>query len=266
MKKRVNFIILSILILLSFLFPICSAQTQLSYGLSQGILGVADIIISVFTTLFSLLLGSSQEILYEKILFFFIISSLVYVSINRIKVGDELYFNNNAVRWIIILSVSLLATRFLTEIETVKTMLLPYSVLGVVITAFFPLIIGYYFITNSLDAGILRRSFWIFFTIVYLFLWRTRYSELGMTSWIYAFTAIISFIFFLFDGTIRNILLKQEAERQGVTMDENYRENYKAKLSQERTELTTNAAHYSPAYVKKRLRDIESTMRTLKKR
>ena len=138
-------------------------------------------------------------------MFLFIVLSIVYVIISRIDVFKD----NKNIIWIVTITVSLLSTRFLSETDLVQTIILPYSILGVSLTAILPLIIYFYFVRSFEDSAVLRKVLWIMFLVVYLGLWGSRYNELGSISWIYFWVGFLAFLFFIFDGTIHRILIKQ---------------------------------------------------------
>ena len=99
----------------------------------------------IFGPFFSVFLGGTGELLFERILFLFILLSIVYIVLGNIPVIAD----NIGARWIITIAVSLLSTRFLTETQLVKGILLPYGVLGIALTAGIPIIILFYFINKD---------------------------------------------------------------------------------------------------------------------
>jgi len=177
-------------------------------GLGNGMSQLILLIESLLAPLFGAILGGTGDLLFERILFLVVILTVVYIAISRIPIfeGDK----NKAIRWIIAVSISLLSTRFLVESNLVQTMILPYSVLGVSLTAFLPLLIYFYFVQSFRDSSTVRKILWIFFIVVYLGIWGSRYDELGRLSWIYFWTGVLAFLFLFFDGTIRRAIIKQQ--------------------------------------------------------
>jgi len=167
--------------------------------LERGSFGIAQFAVSAFGPFFSALFGGPQGYLFEKVMLFFIITSIIYMVVRDMDV----FKGNRAIVLIVTFSVSILATRFFMISDfLINTVLLPYSILGVALSAFLPLLIGFVFIHNF-KSGFLRKSFWIFFIVVFAAMWDLRYVEVGGISWIYFWSAALSLIFFLFDGTIR---------------------------------------------------------------
>ena len=127
---------------------------NLGYGMEQLI----DTVQEMFYPLFSIVLGGYGDYMFERILFLFILVALLYVIISRMDVFKK----NRMVIWVITISISLLATRFLTESDLIQTMLLPYSVLGVTLTAALPLLIYFFFVESFSDSSTARKMLWIF--------------------------------------------------------------------------------------------------------
>ena len=154
-----------IILLLSVLsFGLVRAQ-DLGDSLFRGSSGIVNIAVSAFGPFFSALLGGSPEYLFEQIMLFFIITSIIYMVIRTMP----LFKDNGKIIFIVTMSVSLLSTRFFMISDfLVETVLLPYSVLGVTLTAFLPLIIGFFFIHQvGANSGFLRKTFWVFFIVVF---------------------------------------------------------------------------------------------------
>jgi len=181
---------------------------NLGYGMEQLI----DTVEEMFYPLFSIVLGGYGDYMFERILFLFILVALLYVIISRMDVFKK----NRMVIWVITISISLLATRFLTESDLIQTMLLPYSVLGVTLTAVLPIMIYFFFVESFSNSATVRKMLWIFYIVVFIGLWSSRYSELGQMSWIYMMSAIAALLFLLFDGTIRRAMVKQQMKELDI--------------------------------------------------
>jgi len=186
---------------------------NLGYGMEQLI----DTVQEMFYPLASILLGDYGDYMFERILFLFILISIIYAIVSRM----EVFKKNRAVVWIITISISLLSVRFLSESNLIQTMLLPYSVLGVTLTAVLPLLIYFQFVESFSESTTIRKMLWIFFMVVFIGLWASRYDELGQMSWIYLMTAIAAFLCLLFDGTIRRAIWKQKEKDKDLERNTN---------------------------------------------
>jgi len=186
---------------------------NLGYGMEQLIETVQE----MFYPLFSIVLGGYGDYMFERILFLFILVAILYIVLSRM----EVFKKNRMVIWVITISISLLATRYMTESDLIQTMLLPYSVLGVTLTAVLPILIYFFFVESFSDSTTVRKMLWIFYIIVFIGLWASRYDELGQMSWIYMLSAIAALMFLLFDGTIRRAIWKQKEKDKDLERNTN---------------------------------------------
>lgn len=211
MKGKRVLVLLLFLGLLVFSPLIVSAQY---YG--GGFYGGADSAFSWIQNnvgpVFGYVLGGNGDLLFERILLFFILLAFIFVILGRIKV----FKNNVAVIWIVTLAVSLLATRYMSDLSLVKNVLLPYTILGVALTAAIPFIIYFFFVESFEESSTLRKILWIFFIVVFLGIWADRQSELGNLAYIYILTGLIAFVCLLADGTIRRALIKDKIRQLGA--------------------------------------------------
>lgn len=203
--------------------------------------GMEQVILLVENTLgpfFSVLLGGSGEMLFERVLFLFVVLAIVYVVTSKMNVFKD----NKIVIWIVTIAVSLLSTRFLLETDVINSIILPYTVLGVSLSAILPLIIYFTFVQSFTGSATLRKLLWIFFIVVFVGIWGSRYSSLGELSWIYFFTAVAALIFLLFDGTIQHKIIKQRRERQNI----DNKEQDIARVRKELSDLRRDRSYYDP--------------------
>src|SRR3989344_6071604 len=207
--------VLQLLTLTTFMASFVSAY-DLPSALNNGTKQLIDIFTGLLSPIFYIIFGG-QEHVFEKILFALIILSIVNIVVSRVE-----YFGqrekNKPLKWIITIAVTLLATRFLNESGLVQTMLLPYSVLGVTLTAVIPLVIYY------------------FFVVIFIGLWSSRSDQLGDLSWIYILTALIGIILFIFDGTFRRMKIRRELK----DMDNTRIGKYTADLRKELSDIRDN--------------------------
>ena len=211
-----------------------SAQDGLASGFGKGMSQVISLIESVIGPFFSAILGGESGMLFEKVLFLAIILTTVYVIIGKTPVFTKKDGNPNLpVVWIVSISVALLSTRFMSG-DLLKTMLLPYTTLGVTLTAVIPLIIYFMFVLNiGASSPTLSKILWIFYIVTFVTIWTTRYNDIGVISYIYMGSAIMALIFLLADGTIRRALEKQREKE--LSMDD--RKQRIAKIKEEMNDV-----------------------------
>ncbi|RMD67498.1 hypothetical protein D6817_01490 [Candidatus Pacearchaeota archaeon] len=169
--------------------------------------------IDVFEPVISVLLGGAQwssSLLFERLLVFMIVLSIVYVTLGKIPMFAE----NAFVRWVVSLVIPLLSIRFM-EPGWLLAIIIQYKVLSIALTSILPFIIYFFFIHNlGRDSGVVRKVGWILFMIVYLGLWASIEDELQ--SAVYFWTFVASLALLIFDGTIHHYFIKQQLSRAGV--------------------------------------------------
>lgn len=256
MKKWILFS--SIFIVLIFLLSgIVSAQSgfygDLSSEMQKASTKLIDITQNLFTPFFSALFGPT-DLLFEKVLFFILILAVVYAALSRVPVLSE----KAAVLWIITLVVAIIATRYLTEVQLINTIILPYSVLGVALTAIIPFIIFFFFI-EGFDNTFIRKLGWILFTIIFLGLWFSRYSQLGRISHIYLFAAIATILFLFADGTIRRVYINMQINQLGAGNRQQFETDIIRQINQARADYASNVitkeqADYTIRHLQRKLK------------
>jgi len=162
---------------------------------------------------FAVILGGYGDQLFERILFFFIIMSVVYVVISK----REPFKGKKPIIWIITIAVSLLSTRYLSENNLVQGVILPYGLFGVLITSALPFVIYFTFVASFRSSAMVRKVLWIFFIVTYFGIWSSRYDDLGELSWIYFVTAIVSILALMFDGTIQTQIRKGKERKKDLS-------------------------------------------------
>lgn len=171
-----------------------------------------------------------------RILLFTIVFAIVWATVTRI----EMFTDYAVVEWAITIAVSLLATRWLSSNSAlVETILLPYNVLGVSLTAFLPLVVYFFFLEVLLQGRqnkFLRRMGWIFFAVIFTFLWFTRANEIGFSSVgssgliIYPICAGLCLLFYMMDGTIQRFMAQGKVDRVLAGSDKRIARGYEVEL------------------------------------
>lgn len=203
-----GFVLFSFLINLSFVSAYYFPQVR---DISQG---VVETYVDVFEPVLQALFGGDSyngELLFEKLLIFLILISLIYVVLGKIEVLG----GNKNVRWIISILVPLLGVRFM-DFEIVNTIVFQYGILGVVLSSILPFIIYFFFLHNvASDSSTIRKMGWILFIIIYIGLWSTTDTELygGFYFW----TMIASAVFLFLDGTIHRYYIREQMRMSGNT-------------------------------------------------
>jgi hypothetical protein len=230
-----------------------SAQSAGYYGnfIADTMNKAINLVQDFLGPVFAVLLGDNGNFFFEKILFLFIIFAVVYVALKKVPI----FADNAAVIWVISIAASLLATRFLSDTQLVNNVMLPYSILGVALTAGLPLIIFFFFV-ESMESSVLRKIFWCLFLVVFFGLWSSRYDELGDLSYIYFFTGVAALILLLADGTIRRALIKQQMNQLGINSTQNLEREVLRQIQQTDQDLARSIITPSQhASIKRRLQN-----------
>ncbi len=255
MKKRASFLVLFLSLIFSL--NLISAQ-DLAGNLQYGAYQLIDIVQRGISPIIGIFIGGEGYFVFERFLFLLIVLAVVYSVVSKVPKFED----NKAIVWIITISVSLLSTRFLPDYQLIQNILLPYSVLGVALTAAIPILIYFYFV-QGFDSSTLRKLLWIFFIVVFLGLWIDRYSELGNLSWIYAITGIAALIFMLADGTIRRILIKQQMSQLGFERRSEFERDIKRKIRLTEEDITNNVV--TPSQGEKIKRNLQKQLKAILK-
>ncbi len=223
MKKGV--LVSLILIIVSiFLISFISAQSPTNAGptnnIVRGLGNVIDSLVKIGTPIISPLIGEVPEsqIFFAKLLFFVIIVSVVWITLDRMEFFNTYTF----VVWFLSIVIGILGVRFF-DAETIQAIMLPYNVLGVAIAAGLPFVIYFVIMEFMIHTPTPRKIGWIFFAVIFIGLYATRIDELqGMALWIYPATIIASLAMLVFDGTIQKILRNAKRERQDFSGKQKY--------------------------------------------
>lgn len=212
MNKRLVIGFSSILAVLLLSILVSAAESPVESLKSAGS-GFLDVLQPLFETI----LGDSgsTDILFAKVLFFLILFGILYSVLDKIEFFEENY-------WVLIvvsLGASILSVRWLGEADWIQSIILPYSAMGIAITAGLPFVLYFLLIDVGLQqkSGMIRRFAWIFFAVIFVGLWFTRYDEIQNAAWIYPATAALAFLMAIMDGTIQGFLIKLKLEKVGKT-------------------------------------------------
>jgi hypothetical protein len=237
--KKGTALLFSILFLSMFLVSFVSAATFV-----ETTNGFIDGTIQFFkeTKLIPALIGDtpSGDLLFAKFLFFVIIFSLVWVALSQVDFFNEY----NWVLVLITIAVSILSTRWIATEGLVRNILLPYTTLGIALSAALPFAIYFIFVNILLKDSkykTVRKIAWLFFMVIFIGLWFVRQDQdqLGTSAkWIYPITILASFLVLAFDGTISSILAKIDLDKSTDTHKLALITELKRKIAQAQTDFT----------------------------
>lgn len=185
---------------------------------ARAVNGAIQEVISVAEPILKPILGSdlSGELFFAKFLFLLIVFSVVWVALSKVE-----FFNEKT--WVLVLisvAASILGVRWLATEAIVNTILLPYSVLGMAVSAGLPFVLMFLVVNKGFEGPehvFPRKAAWILFAVIFAGLWVTRIDQLGgineVITWVYPAVALLGVGMAWNDGIISGWLSKGKTER-----------------------------------------------------
>lgn len=213
MNKKVVSVILLSLVLSSLVIGSVSALS-VTEALSQ----IGNSVKNILEPVIKFLIGGGTnetltgELLFTRVLLFILMLGIIWNALDRVP----FFKKQRAVLNITTFVVSLLAIRGMASSEIIENILLPYTALGIALSAGIPFVI--YFITvnlnfNDEDQSIFRRIAWALFAVIFMGLYFMRFEKLGDFAYIYPVTALIAFVMAIMDGSISRFFRKHEVKK-----------------------------------------------------
>lgn len=207
----------SFVVVATFLLLSVFTSSLASAAFSDAVTSFGESVWDVVEPLAVFLLGSSSDggLFMGRLLVFVILFSLVWIAVRQFPGLGE----NKLWVWVIAFAFSILAVRFTGE-TWIETIILPYSVFGIAMTAFFPLVVYFFFVEGGLQASrTLRKIAWIFAAAVFVGMFIYRYEDLNGSfvgtigpAWIYLGAAVASVAFLFADRTIQTWWRKEQSQ------------------------------------------------------
>ncbi len=213
MKKALGVLVLGIF-LLSFSMNFVAAAS----GPVEAIQGIVKGVYELIKPLLEGIIGevSTAEFFLAKVMFLIIIFAIIYKVLERIPFFKDISW----VHQLVSVAVSILSIRWFGDAEIIRTIILPYSVLGIALAGLIPFAI-FFFMTEFGDSHkFARKLSWIFFIVVFVGLWITRAGNasvvggpIGKFAYIYLITAGLGLIAYMMDDRIQKERSKAKLER-----------------------------------------------------
>jgi len=202
-----------------------------SKGIVEDLKPLGEGIIKILEPLAKTLLGDvSGELLFAKVLFFLIVFGIIYLALGQVPFFSE----KRGISFLIVVSASILAVRWIGGSEIIKTIILPYSAIGIAVSAGLPFVIYFLVINKGLigQPTLVRQTAWVFFAIVFIGLWFSRSPELGKFHYIYLLAAVVAGIIAWMDGTIKKYFLKIEGGKAKIEINRKALSRFKMELAE----------------------------------
>lgn len=253
MNKKVGLFLVALL-LSSFLISFISAADP------NPLTDAAKKVGTFLSDAVKFIIGSSSTIagynitavLLAKLLLLIILFSMIWSVLEFMP-----FMNDGWPRWTLSIIVSILGIRFLTD-ELIATIILPYSVLAVSMTALIPFIIYFLFVERGINSSTGRKLAWTFFGATFLLLWAYRMGLLGATTkdtlalgssgYIYLITAAISLVMLLLDRTIHSWFTKEAIKRIAEAGNQAQMAAVTAKINWAQSVIGTSVGNATPTW------------------
>ncbi|MFH1308218.1 MAG: hypothetical protein ABIH72_05175 [archaeon] len=186
------------------------------------------------------LLGESPggEHLFGKLLLGLILFSIIWIVLSQVD-----FFQGTT--WAIVIvsvAVTILGVRWLTTPALIDTIILPYSALAIAVTAGLPFVIFFLLVNvgfkdpSGSSYKTFRRIAWIFFAVIFVGLWFTRYDDLtaqgSLAGWIYPITVLAAVAMAVIDGTIQRFFKKLHLEKFEAATEQELRDKILRKITE----------------------------------
>jgi hypothetical protein len=150
---------------------------------------------TTFVSIFGPILGleTYDQFVFAKILFFFIILSIVHIALRNV----DIFGSNRGALFIVTIAVSVLSTRYLPDTEIIRSLLIPYSAFGTAVIVIFPTLLVFIFTRYSTMGPFFRIFFWFTYGIIYFFTWFERTSIEGGIPAVMHWILVIGGLFIL---------------------------------------------------------------------
>src|SRR3989344_1698232 len=160
--------------------------------------GISDVFRAVFGPLFNV--NGFDEFFFYKILMFIILLLVIKV----VLITFPAFEGKNGIVTIISVAVALIATRYISELDIVKGILIPYGALAVTILTVIPFLIYFFFVHKSIESTPGRRIAWIFYIIVLVGIWANINDQLNdISNYIYAAMILLALCLIFFDRHVK---------------------------------------------------------------
>jgi hypothetical protein len=198
-KKAGVFIIcfLTLSLVIAGRFDIADAGENISQAL--------DNVLNILAPFFEKIIGeySSSEFFFSKILLLIFLIIIIRSALTKVPIGD----NNNIVKLILSILISILSIRFINQNGLFEALFLQYGAVGIGVTTIFLMTIVFYTIHKMKLGTYGRKVSWAIFIIILTGLWISISSDIPTAAnFIYGFSILTSILMIPFDKQIHSYL------------------------------------------------------------
>ncbi len=201
--KRGLFVFFVYIVLSIFLMSFVSA------GITEDVSNAIDnIIVKPLNPFLKFVVGDfpDGQMLLIKFLALILILAVGYSGAKKVP-GLQ---NSKPLSFLVALVIAIIGTRYLTTTQIVEFIWLPQGVFAVVVATLAPFIL-FFFLIESFESRVIRKTGWITFCVVYIGLAIYRWENLRVGeqfwenfAWIYLIVGILSGLAIYFDKQLRS--------------------------------------------------------------
>lgn len=235
MKKSFVFSFL-LLLSLSFVSAIGDPFSGLLRGLDiviNWLRAVADMILNYI----SIILFDSYfygELIYTKMLLFFLLITVVYLILKKNKIISE----NRGLNFIVSLVISMLAVRYLPD-DLINGIRIPYGALAVAILIFIPLLIFFFWLHgNSHITSFGRRIGWVIYGAAFIALWSNDPNKMPITNTVYWIGLGFVALSLIFDNKVHEWLGLSDYRHSSQTSRQDLRNRIRLQIDEMHKDYT----------------------------
>ena len=234
MNKKVSVLFLGLLLVMSFVVTVSADPVISPSGLDKVNDGDSSIVVviksilngvwSVAKPVLQLAVGNLDDgdsTTTDDVSFFVVkilLMVIVFVIVWKVLEKAPFFSEVTWVPTVLGIAVSLLSIRWFSNGGILNTVLLPYSALGIALTAGLPFLI-FFFVVKDFNKTA-RKFSWSLYITVFVLMWATRYKDIqdaagssGAVSFIYLIAAGGGVLMMIFDGSLQKLMSKAKVEK-----------------------------------------------------
>lgn len=242
------------------------------YGPEALLQGIGDVfmkIIELIKPTWEAIIGqTSEQVFLSKIMFLLLVLGTIWFILGKIEAVN----NNKFFHFFLSVVFGVLFTRWIVTDDIVKTVIMPYNVVGAALSAFIPLGIVFYItfvLLEKKEYSIIRKFIWIFVMAYFIVAWSVAYKDIANMQnpdwiWTYPIAAALALLMILFDGSIVLYFLDERIKKVG----EKQRELTELKYIEEIASWEKRASDgiISQEVAKAKIKKIQDDLKVLNKR
>jgi len=204
--------------------------------------------------------GSAAEIITRVLLVMLLTAVLFQPAFNLLG-------KKSGIAFLVAFLISILGIRFFPA-NQIEALLLPSGALAVAVATVIPFLLLAYLLEwgEIKEHKIIRKIGWACIAGAFIYLWSTRFKDLGDISYIYGVMALLSVALLLFDGTLQEQLTiaklsktkSKAAYREILDLEDQLKDDY------ERLAKAKANPNSSPNAIKDLERAVWSTLQSIK--